>query len=660
MNKHPDFARFLRAAGAALLPPRVLLFVALLAWYLYAILDLRLVFEARDEMFLWNLRFLTDFTGQPGSLLKWADSLLVQLCYYGWPGAVAYAVLAWLLLVSTIGFMDATARVKVGGTWVVPGVFLVVLYSEYFSSKSMIVGLALAIAAANGWVRMPRQGAWLRWVAFFTVSIALYYTAGAAFYCFLACCVIHEGLAGKRWVSGMLLLLAGAGVKFALDAVLVHLDIASRNYHVPRLDEFRQTPLSRQMVLFLGYFPACAALLAFRQEVGQAVTTLWQRLRGSAGRKASLKHDKAQKHKKAADLKHAVAPAGTSGWLRWTAGTALVLVLPFAAGWHVLDRKVKAFLEVDYCVERQLWDELLTNARKLRYYSRFTNHDVNVALYHTGRLPYEMFSYPQQFGILLDQKQVSATAIAMLRKPCSLLLELGRVNEAEHAALELLEMSPTGRTLKRLVMVKLIKNQPAAARIFLNVLRDDLILGRWAERCLGRLESDPGLLGDEDVQRIRRLMIPEDDLGLTCRIAGDGDIILNYPRMLADLLKHNATNRMAFEYLMAMHLLECNVPSAVDLFPCLDRISYPSLPPHYEEAALIYGADHPGDLVSNADGVSFRGRRISDSTLSKYRRLQAIMNGAGGSIERAGPALARELPGSYFTYYLTRSGKRHE
>jgi hypothetical protein len=660
MNNCLDFPQLLRASGAALFRPRIVLFVGFFAWYLDEIVNLRLVFEARDELFLCNLRFFTDFTGQPGSLLKWADSLLVQLCYHGWPGAMALAALAWLLLVSTAGFMNATARAPVGGAWVVPGMFLMMLDSTYYLPKSMIVGLTLAMIAANGWVRMPLRRLWLRLAVFVAISIALYYVAGVAYYCFLACCVVHEGLAGKRRLSGALLLLAGAGVKFGVDAALVRLDLASRNYHLPCLDEFRQAPPGRWMVLFFCYFPACAAFVALRQEAARAATTLWRRLRKADGGKAPLKHGKGREQKKAAGPKKPVASAGISGPFRWAAGTVLMLALPAAAGWYTLDRKVKAFLEIDYCVERQLWNELLAKARQLRYYSPSTNHDVNLALYHSGRLPYEMFSYPQHFRILFDQIQVSGVAIAMLRKPCDLLLELGRVNEAEHEALEMLEMCPTARTLKRLAMVKMIKNQPAAASVFLNALRDDLILGHWASECLQRLAADPALAGDEDVQRTRRLMIPEDDLDLTCRIAAGSDITLSYPTMLLDLLKHNDRNRMAFEYLMAMHLLECNVSAAVELFPFLDQMSYPAIPRHYEEAALIYGSDHPRDIAATAAGVFFRGRRISESTLEKYRLLQAIVKRAGGSIERAGPDLARELQGSYFTYYLTHSGKPHE
>ena len=186
----------------SLFPPRVVLFVVLFAWYLCAVVDLRLVFLARDMLFLWNVRYFTDFLGQPGSLLEWTDKLLVQLCYHGWPAAIAIAAAAWLLLVSTIGLMNALGRAQIGGTWVIPGILLVSLYSGYLFPTSVIVGLALAVTAANAWCRMPACRPWLRLLLFVAVSAVLYYVAGEAYYCFAACCAIHESLANDGGFRG--------------------------------------------------------------------------------------------------------------------------------------------------------------------------------------------------------------------------------------------------------------------------------------------------------------------------------------------------------------------------------------------------------------------------------------------------------------------------
>jgi hypothetical protein len=643
--------RSLRAIGVALFPPRFVLFVALFAWYLYAVVDMRLVFQARDKLFLWNLRYFTDFIGQPGLLLEWTDNLLVQLCYHGWPGAIAVAATAWLLFISTIGFMNVSGRADIGGTWVIPGILLMMLYSQHLFHTSVIVGLALAMTAANGWCRLPVRRPWLRLALFAAISAALYYVTGVAYYCFAACCVIHEALAEKRRLSGMFFLLAAIGVKFGLDAALARLNLSSQNFHLPS-DEYKVIRLNWCAILLYSYFPACALFVVYRQAAYTSMKTLLQRLRKSNGKKDPPGHDKGKKHGKVIRPEHSIAWTGILGWLRWAVETVLVLSLAATAGFYFLDRDLKAFLEIDYCAEHRLWNDVLVKARTLplSVYLIYVNHDVNLALYHTGRLPYQMFSYPQIYWPLFSVNQVPI--YEMMFKPCDLLLELGRVNEAEHVALEMLELYPTGRTLKRMALVEMIKGRSAAASVFLNVLRDDLIWGRWAEGYLRRLATDPDLAGDEEIQRTRRLMISKDDLPLTGAIGPGNEDTIDICICLLKLLEQNSQNRMAFEYLMAMYLDTGNVQAAAESLSFLDNFSYPAVPPLYEEAVLIYGIQHPEDFKVTGSGVFFRGRRISESTMDKCRRFQAIVIPYGGPNEKAKSAVARELGDSYFYSYF--------
>ena len=114
---------------------------------------------------------------------------------------------------------------------------------------------------------------------------------------------------------------------------------------------------------------------------------------------------------------------------------------------------------------------------------------------------------------------------------------------------------------------------------------------------------------------------------------------------------------MAFEYLMAIHLGSGHLPAAIDALSFLDGLSYPAMPPLYEEATLIYGMQHPKELKATKAGVFFRGRRIGEPTMDKYRRFRAIVNSCGGPGEQAKAAVARELGDSYFYHYFYALGK---
>jgi hypothetical protein len=649
--------RLARSIGNSLFPLRVVLFVTLFAWYLWAVVDLRLIFQSREMLFLWNVRYFTDFVGQPGSLMEWAHNLLVQLCYWGWPGAIAVAATVWLLSISTIGLMNALGRARIGGTWVIPVILLVSLYGSSLFPTSTVVGLTLAIGAANLWCRMPACRPWLRLVLFVVVSAVLYYAADKAYYCFAACAAIHEAIAQKRRLSGALFLLAAVAVKFGLDAALVRLNPASHNFYALTLAGQQRVPMDWRETILYWYFPGCALFAVFRQAAFASIGTAWRRLRKSTGEVAPPEPGAG------GGSNRKESPCADRAWkgsaIRWAGETALVLSLAGAAGYASFDRDRKLFQEIDYCAEHQRWEDVLAKAERLPLedHTKYITHDVNLALFHTGRLPYKMFSNPQhsRCPVLITPEQVSPD-VHKLYKPFGLLLELGRIGEAERVAIEMFETQPTGTALKRLALTKMIRGQPVDARVVLNVLRDDLIWGRWAKRYLQRLAADANLGDDEEIQRMRELMVAEDDLNLTSHF-GSQKVIVDPEVMLFDLLKRNDANRMAFEYLMAIYLCNDNVQGVARLFPYMDGLSSGSTPPFYEEAVLIYLNNHPGEAKMVGSDIYFHGRKISGQTKEKAHRLNEISIRYGGFNEKAEAAMARELGDTYFYYFFYTSRK---
>jgi hypothetical protein len=654
------YAQCLRPMAQSLFPLRVVLFVAMFAWYLWAIVDLRLVFVDRDVLFLWNARYFTDFLGQPGALMVWTDHLFVQLCYWGWPAAIAIAAVVWLLFVSMIGLCSVLGRARIAGTWLVPGILLVVLYSRYLFPTSAVVGLALATAAGNAWCRMPVSQAWLRFALFVLISLGLYYVLGEAYYCFAAYSAIHEAFTRRRRLSGLLFLLAAAGVKFGLDAALLRLDPASHNFFVLPSMKQRHAPPDWRLVMFCSYFPACALFAASRQPLRVLTNSAWRRLFRRGEDVAPSKPGENRGDVRTGNDRP--KPDGKKmpalPLFRWAIGTLLALSLPVATGLGSLDRTHRSLLEIDYCTMHQQWEDVLAKVRTLPMsaYSPSVNHDVNLALYHTGRLPYLAFAYPQPHALLLSVEAVSGRT-ALLWKPFDLLLELGRVNDAEHVSLEMIETHPCGGALKRLALAKLVKGQSAAASVVLTVLRDDLVWGGWAKDRLQRLAVDPSLGGDEEIQRLRRVMISSDDTPLTTKFVRGG-IVIRDEDLLLSLLRQNGENRMAFEYLMMMCLRSNNVQDAAGLFRFLDGLSYPITPPHYEQAALLYLDNHPEQRQNVGSECRFRGRRISEATMTKFRRLQAIARASAGLGEQSRASVASELSDTYFYYFFYLSRKQ--
>ena len=81
--------------------------------------------------------------------------------------------------------------------------------------------------------------------------------------------------------------------------------------------------------------------------------------------------------------------------------------------------------------------------------------------------------------------------------------------------------------LQRLALIKMVKGDLDSARVYLNALSRTLFYSDWAKRYLAELESNPDLLGDEQIQNLRQIM-PKKDHGFR---SYDND------KMLMDLLE---------------------------------------------------------------------------------------------------------------------------
>ena len=616
------------------------LFSLFFGWFLAHVADSRLIFQSRDKLFLWNMHYFCDFTAQPGALLEWMDGLLVQLCYHGWPGALVLAALVGVLLFFTVRLMDAFRAGKTVGTWVIPGWALIWLYADYKTHTALLTGSLLALIAAKCWIQTVRLRAFFRFILFILLSITVYYVAGElALYSFSACVLVYSFFVEKRAVDGAKQLVSVLIVRFGVAAALRALDLSGHYYQPPALDAFNATPPDGQELAFFSYFPICALVMILSR-------SLWK------------------KKEKEENAVSRFISSRMGMLLRGALGAVLVLVPAYGAGVRGIDHEAKALLEIDYCAEHQQWDRLLEKARALPSglgQNSYINHDINLALYHTGRLPYQLFSFKQspKLWALIDYHQLQG--IHLIRIPLDFYLEMGRVNSAEHFGLEMVEMWPSGAAYKRMALVKMIKNQPEAAKLYLNNLRDDLVWGRWAEDYLKRLSEDPDLSEDVYIQQARRLMIDEDDLMKTVVFSNDGTYAVRFAAILQSQLERNSQNKMAFEYLMTYSLLTGNLNGVASLFPLLNPLDYPQTPSLYEEAVMMFGLEHPDQITVNSSGVYFAGRRMSDSTVEKFIQLKGIVNQSGGFNRKAQYAVSKMMPGSYFQFYVTsRSGGEHE
>lgn len=246
-----------------------------------------------------------------------------------------------------------------------------------------------------------------------------------------------------------------------------------------------------------------------------------------------------------------------------------------------------------------------------------------------------MFSRQQNPLSLLYLKRYD---IFLMVQQADFFYDLGAVNESELQLVELFEVyGQRPEILKKLAVLKLAKNDINTARVYLGALSKTLFYSGWAKDYLKKLEADPVLSTDTEVQRLRSLM-PKKDNTLYGYLIED---------MLIDLLQKNRTNKMAFEYLMAQYLFQFDLDKLVQNLPRLDDFNYRQIPRHYEEAILVY-------MSFTKKQPDLKGRTISAETQKRFTAFLQMVNNPMITFSQ----LQQNFGDTYeFFYYADKTGE---
>jgi hypothetical protein len=317
---------------------------------------------------------------------------------------------------------------------------------------------------------------------------------------------------------------------------------------------------------------------------------------------------------------------------------AIPIVLTAAGLYFSYDQMSKPFvLANDYAIRKQ-WDKVLGLGRSLPKGKSnvYFNHDIVRALYHTGRLPYDLFRFPQTpHGLLLTHEKKESYLTQL--KLCDVFMELGQINIAERLASEVLATKGHfGIVLEKLVWINIIKGQTGTARIYLNALKKDLIYRGTAEKLLIALDNSFAPEKAAYVDRIRSYIFEEGHTGTSKE---------SIDQILIELLAHNPRNKMAFEYLMACYLLTGRVDKIAANMERLGDLGYQSIPTLYEEAIFIY-------FGSQGKKIDLNKFNIKRDTFERYAKFVQLRNAMQPNNRQAvlGRLIA-EFGSSYFFYF---------
>jgi hypothetical protein len=606
---------------------RLALFGGLLSFLVYYYIDPKLIFHAHGQYLAFPIQGpgMDGFSGQPvvpGSVVVHLAARLSYYLYSSWIGA-ALIIATGALLSAGMWVVMVSAKC---GRWrpllYVPPLIVLAQYAHY---RPALLADDLALVGALPLVGLVIYGvqrrAWWALGIFIVGSVVMYVLAVQGYLVFVILVCFTGFVAHQRYALGIAAALWGWTLPGLLGRGFFLYDVPMAYRCLwPQEYEHDATWIALYGSL-TGFFLVMGLVYG--------VDAWWNHKKRGRIEPSDERGKKAGTERRWFLHRRAV---------RWALGTGLLLALTVAVFALNFQSAAAVVYRINYCALTERWPQLLTAARELprRHFGLSVCHDVDRALYHTGRLAYDMFDWPQDAaGLLLtpDKRPVGENMMFHCAKRADVLYELGHVNQAERftcVAVELAQDHPEG--LRRLAMIKAAKGQMAAARVYLQALSRDRVYRDWALQWLERMEADPNLDNAEGLQRIRSCMLIKD----TVRAATP-----------LDLFKTNLHNHMAFEYLMAFSMLTRQPEVVSTCLGYLDNFDYPKgrIPRHYEEAVLLY-------QTLSGKKIDLRDRKIDPKTtlrfadfLKQYQRYPADRRAAAA-------ALAEDYGDTYYYYHL--------
>lgn len=381
--------------------------------------------------FLSGWDFFWERVTHPGGLMGYVADGAQQYFFYSWGGPLILTAIVGAVLMGAAGMMRALESPSRPFLLLVAATLLIVAFNRYTFGLAGHFGLVTALAATLTyiWGVQGRQVSWpLRAATFTLFSVPVYYAVGGAYVLVAGGCGLFELRRGRHRALGIAYLVAAP--VFPLACLLVRgLYAAGVAFDAPGTSRISEA------------FPAALPSAAYAALLAAVLTAAAVRRRVTAA-------DAIETRSEAADRPR-----------RRPLSTLLLIV---AAGLAVLvtpDRPARTLLRANHFARQARWPEFLQElaSNPPRAFPPGLLYDINRAFFETGHMGDRMFSLPQspEFGLGLT------FAVMHQRSYHETLLQLGCVNEAEHALHESLEViGSQPYVLWQLADINLTKGRP--------------------------------------------------------------------------------------------------------------------------------------------------------------------------------------------------------
>jgi len=300
----------------------------------------------------------------------------------------------------------------------------------------------------------------------------------------------------------------------------------------------------------------------------------------------------------------------------------LLLVVHFS-----FNRKNRELFHIEKLALAQDWDELLNYATENPSRNLFGSFYTNMALANSGKLCTELFLYPQPFGRRGLCFEWDAKG-EILRRGSDFFWTVHFVNEAHHWAFESMVIDGfTSRNLTRLIQTELVRGNTKVAEKYVGLLGSALFHKKIAKYYARFLDDREAILNDPELGPRMKIHLKQDFF------AEGMDLEIN----LRSLLANDRSNLAAYEYLMALLLLEKEIDKIAAVLPGYLETNKDMLPTLLDESILVYKITHREEDTSEFSVSPTTLQRFDayTGTLRQYRdqneAARALYPGYGSS-----------------------------
>lgn len=594
------------------------LFIAL--WIVAFKIEPFLLYHSQQIGFNFNFGFLKDYLLYPGGISNYLADFMAQFFSFNLFGSfliVAVASLQGFVALRIVSEMIGKPKLKFSVFTVILLLAISVLfdyqYPYYVTIRILFVFLfTFSFFAINKkWVK--------RSLYFFPVlAILLFYLAsGAALIVFTisAAIIFINPLTKKQGLTMAPLILLFAAIIPFVSYKYIFPEILSGLYRFTQTNHPEMPAYQVNFQLYAYYFILPVILIS------------------------SLFAKKTKENRKNEQPERNQISIKIGDYLKTTYLVFIQIAVCFVLGYLLFvksyDPLKKKLAYIEYYAENEEWVNVLKTAESIQSYDFKVNYQINRAYAHLGQLPDKLFRHPQMFGsrgLIFDPQMINGS----LTMPASdLYFDLGFMSESAHWAFEGQTLMPNSpRILKRLVMINLVNRKYELAQKFINVLDQNILYRKWVDK-YEKYVTDTMLANNDPVIAEKRQFNP------------NRNAINQFPSdNLALLFETNKDNRLAYDYLVSLCILDSNFPGFIKYIQEYKYYNIKTLPEPWAEALSVY-------ILKIKSMPSFVSEEtISKECLQSFTAFNNLMKHYNNDKEAAKNYVRKDFEDTYWYYAL--------